>query len=515
MKTGQRVLVTGADGFIGSYLCAFLKQQGFFVRGSLRDNPDFARGADEYIQVGPVNEFTDWSGALKGIDAVVHLAGRAHVINDQNKDAQSIYHQVNVLGTRRLAQQAIDAGIKRFIFMSSVKVYAGGSVKPYTENDRLAPGDIYGVSKQEAEDALTQITAKTGLSAVILRLPLVYGPGVKANFRQLLDIINTGLPLPLKGLKNKRSFLYVGNLADAVAVCITSPAAAGETFLLSDAQDVSVPQLVEMIAPAIGKKAVLFYLPAGILKILFKLSGKSAALEKLAGSQLVESGKIKKILGWNPPFTMEEGLKDTASWFKALSVPGRNNKTGRAKRIFDFVLAIILMVILSVPMAVIFLLVKLTSRGPAIFWTDRVGLGNRTFKMCKFRTMVVGTPQLATHLMQDAGDYLTPVGKILRAYSLDELPQLFNVIRGQMSFVGPRPALFNQDDLIALRTRKNIHSLVPGVTGWAQVNGRDDLPIPAKVALEEYYLNHRSFVFDIYIILLTLVKVIKKEGIRH
>ncbi len=184
-------------------------------------------------------------------------------------------------------------------------------------------------------------------------------------------------------------------------------------------------------------------------------------------------------------------------------------------RVFDLILAFILLVILLIPMLVTAFLVKLTSKGPVIFWTDRVGRNNCIFKMAKFRTMKIDTPQLATHLIKNPENYLTPIGAFLRKYSFDEIPQLFNILNGDMSFVGPRPALFNQDDLVALRTRKNIHTLIPGITGWAQVNGRDDLSIPVKVSYDEYYLKHRSFVFDLRIIFLTALKVIKKEGIQH
>lgn len=185
------------------------------------------------------------------------------------------------------------------------------------------------------------------------------------------------------------------------------------------------------------------------------------------------------------------------------------------KRIFDFILALILIVLFGMMMLLIAVYIKLISKGPAIFWTDRVGLNNVIFKMAKFRTMRVNTPQIATHLMKNPEEYLIPGGKFLRLSSLDELPQLFNILKGEMSFVGPRPALFNQDDLVELRTKENIHKLVPGVTGWAQVNGRDDLEIPVKVSFDEYYLMNRSFVFDLKIIFLTAIKVVRREGIKH
>ncbi len=185
------------------------------------------------------------------------------------------------------------------------------------------------------------------------------------------------------------------------------------------------------------------------------------------------------------------------------------------KRTFDLIFVSVLIVLLGIPLLIIAVFIKLVSRGPAIFWTDRVGAGNRIFKMAKFRTMKLNTPQLATHLMKNPQEYLIFGGEFLRKASLDELPQLFNVLKGDMSFVGPRPALFNQDDLVTLRTARGVHKLVPGITGWAQVNGRDELPIPVKVSFDEYYLKHRSFAFDLYILLLTAVKVVKREGVQH
>lgn len=185
------------------------------------------------------------------------------------------------------------------------------------------------------------------------------------------------------------------------------------------------------------------------------------------------------------------------------------------KRNFDFCVSLCLIGIFSFPIVLIAILVRLTSRGPALYWSDRVGVGNRIFKMPKFRTMRIDTPAVATHLMQNPDEYLTPIGPFLRKSSLDELPQLWSVLKGDMSFVGPRPALFNQDDLIALRTEKGVHRLVPGITGWAQINGRDDIPIPKKVEYDDYYLKNRSFLFDLKILLLTFFKVTRAENVSH
>lgn len=185
------------------------------------------------------------------------------------------------------------------------------------------------------------------------------------------------------------------------------------------------------------------------------------------------------------------------------------------KRFFDLLLGLCALVILAVPILVVALLVRLTSPGPALYWSDRVGRGNRIFRMPKFRSMRVGTPAVATHLLQDPRSHLTPIGAFLRQSSLDELPQLWSILKGDMSFVGPRPALFNQEDLIALRTEKGVHELVPGLTGWAQVNGRDELPIPAKVALDVEYLQRRSLGFDLRILWLTAIKVLQRDGVSH
>jgi O-antigen biosynthesis protein WbqP len=185
------------------------------------------------------------------------------------------------------------------------------------------------------------------------------------------------------------------------------------------------------------------------------------------------------------------------------------------KRIFDLAMSGFLLCLLSVPIFLVGLIIKLNSEGPALYWSDRIGKDNIIFKMPKFRTMMIGAPVVATHLLTAPDQYLTSFGKILRKFSLDEMPQIFSVLKGDMSFVGPRPALYNQDDLIELRTKKGVHKLVPGITGWAQVNGRDDLPIPVKVEFDEYYLKHRTLTFDLRTLFLTGYRVIDRKGIQH
>jgi O-antigen biosynthesis protein WbqP len=186
-----------------------------------------------------------------------------------------------------------------------------------------------------------------------------------------------------------------------------------------------------------------------------------------------------------------------------------------SKRIFDLLLGLLVAVVLILPIALIAIMVRLTSKGPILYWSDRVGKNNQIFRMPKFRSMLIGTPTVATHLLANPNSYLTPIGSFLRKSSLDELPQLWSILKGDMSFVGPRPALFNQDDLIALRTQSGVDTLAPGLTGWAQVNGRDELPIPQKVALDVYYLNNHSFCLDMRILWMTFLKVAQRDGVSH
>jgi O-antigen biosynthesis protein WbqP len=185
------------------------------------------------------------------------------------------------------------------------------------------------------------------------------------------------------------------------------------------------------------------------------------------------------------------------------------------RRMFDFLVALGLLLVLSIPLLLIALLIKLTSKGPILYWSNRIGVDNTVFSMPKFRTMMTDAPVVATHLLNQPEQYLTPIGGLLRKLSLDELPQLFSILQGDITFVGPRPALFNQRDLIALRTDKGVHRLIPGLTGWAQVNGRDNLTIPVKVEFDEYYLHHRSVLLDLKILLLTLLKVVRGDGVKH
>jgi O-antigen biosynthesis protein WbqP len=312
--------------------------------------------------------------------------------------------------------------------------------------------------------------------------------------------------------------VYLDNLVDLIVKSIDHPAAANQTFLVSDGEDLSTTQLVKRLSKALGKPARLIPLPVFLLKLGALMFGKSKIAQNLCGSLQVDIAKTQQLLGWNPPISVEEGLRCTAAHW---AVSHRKDPTisGRGswiiKRVFDLLLGLTATLLLALPLLVISGLVRLTSKGPILYWSDRVGRNNVIFRMPKFRSMRIGTPVVATHLLQDPNTYLTPIGSFLRKSSMDELPQLWSILKGDLSFVGPRPALFNQADLIALRTEQGVHLLMPGLTGWAQVNGRDELPIPEKVKLDVEYLHRRSFWFDLQILWLTGAKVFSRDGVSH
>jgi nucleoside-diphosphate-sugar epimerase len=313
----RKVFITGASGFIGSALITRLLQEDVRLAAAVLDGEDAGHLPVEVerVIVQPLSESSDYSTALQHVDTVIHLAARVHIMQDTASDPLQEFRGVNLHGTERLARQAAQAGVKRFVFISTVKVHGEETVTPYREDAQLAPLDPYGTSKAEAESALWRITTETGLEVVVVRPPLVYGPGVKANFRQLMSVVNRGVPLPFASIRNKRSLIYVGNLADALACCAIHPAAAGQTYLVSDGEDVSTPELIRLMAAALGRTARLFPFPMGLMRIAGVGVGKSSAVERLVGSLQVDSSKIRRELGWKPPFTMEHGLAETAAWF--------------------------------------------------------------------------------------------------------------------------------------------------------------------------------------------------------
>ncbi len=311
----MKVLITGATGFVGKSLTDRLCADGYQVVAAVRDLSAALPINVQITRIGNIAPDTDWSESLMEIEVVVHLAGRVHVMNDTSVNPLDEFRIVNVAGTVRLAREAAKAGVRRFIFLSSIKVNGEETNSPYTEDKPSHPSDSYGISKMEAELALQGIQAETGMEVVIIRPPLVYGPGVKANFYNLMKIVNSGMYLPLASVANNRSLIYIENLVDAVVTCICHPKAAGQTYLVSEGEDVSTPELVRRLAFALGKPVHIFSFPTGLLRLAGKLLGKSAPVDRLVGSLVIDRSKIRRELGWKPPYTMEQGLKWTAKWY--------------------------------------------------------------------------------------------------------------------------------------------------------------------------------------------------------
>jgi nucleoside-diphosphate-sugar epimerase len=323
--TDARILVTGANGFVGGGLCDALLHKGHALRRVTRDGvPEQMVHIDhpaETAGIGSLGQNTDWTQALKDVQCIIHLAARTHVVREESPDAFAAYRAVNVAGTEKLARDAAAAGVRRLVFLSSVKVNGERTPDgPFTEDDMPRPEDAYGISKWEAEQSLWKIAADTGLEVVVVRAPLVYGPGVKGNFLRLMNLIARGCPLPLASVHNKRSLVYLGNLVDALIAAVQSPAAAGHTYLVSDSEDMSTPELIRGIAKALGVPPHLFAVPVPLLRAGCSLIGKSAEAARLAGSLQVDASRIRRELGWIPPFSVAQGLQETGRWYwKAVS----------------------------------------------------------------------------------------------------------------------------------------------------------------------------------------------------
>ena len=313
-----KVLITGVNGFVGKALSDELVIKGFNVNGTVRSvmPVDFPGAITKFV-IKDIDSKTDWQNALEGIDVVIHLAARVHVMKDMATNALSEFRRVNVEGTLNLARQAVEAGVQRFIFISSIKVNGEGSIlgQPYSPEDQPAPVDPYGISKREAEDVLRQLASESGMEVVIIRPPLVYGPGVKANFQSMMRWLDKGIPLPLGAIHNKRSFVALENLIDLIATCIHHPAAANQTFLAGDGEDLSTTELLQRMAAALGKKAWLIPVPSFILEWGARLVGKQAITQKLCGSLQVDISKARDLLDWKPPVSVDEALRKTAQYY--------------------------------------------------------------------------------------------------------------------------------------------------------------------------------------------------------
>ena len=319
----KRVLVTGVMGFIGGGVCSALQQAGCQVRAALRHKPlttgtdAMPEGAGDWVEVGDIGPDTEWSHGLEGMDAVVHLAGRAHVLREQAPDPLAAFRRVNVAGTERLAQSAAAMGVKRLVFVSTVGIHGRTTQdRPFKESDPPRPHNAYTQSKWEGEQVLHQIARRTSLEVVVVRPPLVYGPAVGAHFLQLMRLIDSGIPLPLSLVENRRSLVYLGNLADLLVHTVRCTQAASETYLASDEENISTLELIRKLAYHLGKRARLFPLGLKMLRTVASVVGKAEQADGLCGSLVVDSGKSRRHLHREEPVSLEKGLERTATWYR-------------------------------------------------------------------------------------------------------------------------------------------------------------------------------------------------------
>ena len=312
------VLVTGANGFVGKALCERLLASGFDVRTAVRSEASasyLAKNMSICI-VGEINSSTCWQAVLAGIDVVIHLASRVHIMKETAADPLMAFREINVMGTENLARQTASQPVRRFIYLSSIKVngeQTDGSA--FCADDTVNPIDAYAVSKWEAEQVLKKISSDLGLDVVIIRPPLVYGPGVKGNFLRLIRLVEQGLPIPLAKVDNNRSMVNLDNLCDLIVTCVEHPDAGGEVFLVSDNQDLATPDLIRLIGKTLQRPARLLAFPVAWLRKLGQLAGKGEEVERLCGSLQIDIGKTRELLGWNPPCNVADGVKKTVEHY--------------------------------------------------------------------------------------------------------------------------------------------------------------------------------------------------------
>lgn len=312
--TNQTILVTGANGFIGGHLCAALEAAGYGVKKAVRD-AEALLPAHNVCVIGEMSGETDWSDALRGVDGVVHLAARVHVLYESVTDPISEFRHTNIDATVQLARQAAAMGVKRFVFISTIGVHGNYSTKPLKEEDRPSPSNAYSASKQEAERLLMAVARETNLEVVIIRPPLVYGPGVKANFMRLMQAVDQRKPLPFGAVANARDFISVTNMCSLIITCLEHPAAVNQIFLAADGQAIATPDLIRKLAALLGKPTRLIPVPVWLLFLGAMLLRKERFYHSICSSLRIDSRKARNLLNWQPPQSLDDGLKQTVEWY--------------------------------------------------------------------------------------------------------------------------------------------------------------------------------------------------------
>lgn len=481
----MKILVTGATGFVGQEFIRMLASKPdvevvALVRDSGRIPKDLRSRVDDIVVAEDIATWRADPSTDLNVDVVVHLAGYASA----GVDLEELM-RTNVGGAVNVAKQSqLHLGAKRFVYVSSIKAM-GESSEPgqsLAPDERPRPEDDYGRSKLAAEDALREYAAANDLDLVIVRPPVVYGERSKGSLALLRRLIEKGIPLPIGRIRNKRSFIAVGNLCDVLLLCSRHREAPGETFHVSDMHDLSTLELAESIASTKNKRLRTFPIPVQLMSRVATFFGKGTMAQSLIGNLQVDASKAKDLLGWRPPQN-EETQRLTPGLVRT------EIRTQGSQRMVDILLSGVGLLFLWPLLGVIYVL-GIFDTGSPLFKQERVGLREKPFTLLKFRTMRRDTKSVATHLVDATS--VTRLGGILRRTKLDELPQLINVFRGDMSLVGPRPCLFSQTELIEERRARGVFDVRPGITGLGQVT-ETDMSQPQKLArLDEKMIQESS-----------------------
>ncbi len=502
----MRIALTGANGFVGANLLPALMATGADVVPIARQEI-----ASPTWRPSPLldrdTEPVEWARVFAGVDVVIHAAARAHVMREDAQDPLDIFRRVNRDGAVAMARGAALAGVRRIVFLSTVKVLGETTSgrSPFRNDDPAAPVDPYAISKREAEIALEGLAHELGFELVVIRPPIVYGPGVAGNIAALQRLIRRGVWLPLGAAGgNRRSMISTGNLCAAIQAATIAPAAVGRTLLVSDGEDISTKDLLCKLAAVDGRPARLINVPEGVLRLLILLTGRELLWSRLFGDLRVDIAETTSILGWLPHLTVDDGMAVMRSEKILIGTSAPQKKSGRG---VIFRMADILLVIAAAPIVVpvcliLSLLIRLDSAGNALFIQNRVGVGRRPFRLVKLRTMRIDTGDLPSHEVAVA--MVTRIGRFLRRTKLDELPQLWNILKGEMTFVGPRPCLPSQRHLIDERLARGLFDVLPGVTGPAQVAGIDMSSPVLMAEIEEEYFRRSTPFSDVMLILRTV-----------
>ncbi|WP_316346892.1 sugar transferase [Desulfuromonas acetoxidans] len=495
MNNKYKVLITGASGFIGGSLISRLScEQQFLPIAGVRK-----KAICKKVESRILGDFHDLKGlrieCLEDIQVIIHAAAFVHFPKNEMKDSQLKYQKINVEATLHLASQAAVSGVKRFIFISTIGVNGDVSYIPFSEEDEPAPVGVYAQSKFEAEQGLIQIAKNSDMDVVIIRPPMVYGLNAPGSFGKLLRVVQKGVLLPLGAVNNRRSFVGIDNLVDFIVTCIDHPAAANQIFVVADGVDLSTTDLLQKIARAMQQPSRLIPVPSYLLSWGARLLGKRVVAQSLLESLRVDISKARNLLGWEPPVSVDEGLRrcvdethiqNGVAWYSLL-------------RFFDIFFSAFGLII-CLPIFAVIMVLGWFDTGSPLFFQQRVGCQLKPFVLVKFRTMKLDTASVASHLVPSSS--ITKLGSFLRRTKLDELPQLWNILKGEMSLVGPRPCLFNQEELMRERDERGVFTVRPGITGLAQVNEIDmSTPkllaeIDAKMIHEMSVRNYFIFIFQ-------------------